>query len=208
MSTIIRIFEYSNKMSLEYYSYLYLCNFSSTNIFGYSFVEFWTTEYILIFIRKFSKIWLYLNICSEPYYNIQLYIFNEKSKSRYNLYIKNIQCKILFRGNISEWFLKNSLISNKYEYSNIRIKLPSNIIRIRIRAISGIQIYSDIPFGKYVASKYMRIFIRYIMWHSNIFGYSFVSILWYSLITGPLSFICHIDDLCTCFGGWAILVSV
>ena len=38
-------------------------------------------------------------------------------------------------------------------------------------------------FGKYVASEYIRIFIRYIMWHPNIFGYSFVSILWYLLIT-------------------------
>ena len=32
-------------------------------------------------------------------------------------------------------------------------------------------------FGKFVASKYIRIFIRYIMWHPNIFGYSFVSII-------------------------------
>ena len=40
-------------------------------------------------------------------------------------------------------------------------------------------------FGKYVASEYIWIFIRYIMWHPNIFWYSFVSILWYSLITDP-----------------------
>ena len=38
-------------------------------------------------------------------------------------------------------------------------------------------------FGKYVASKKIRIFILYIIWHPNIFGYLFVSILWYSLIT-------------------------
>ena len=38
-------------------------------------------------------------------------------------------------------------------------------------------------FGKYVATEYIWIFIRYLMWHPNIFGYSFVSILWYSLIT-------------------------
>ena len=31
-----------------------------------------------------------------------------------------------------------------FEYSNIRIKWPPNIIRIRIRAISLVQIYSDI----------------------------------------------------------------
>ena len=42
---------------------------------------------------------------------------------------------------------------------------------------------SGYSFGKYVASEYFRIFIRYIMWHLNIFGYLFVSILWYSLIT-------------------------
>ena len=30
---------------------------------------------------------------------------------------------------------------------------------------------SGYSFGKYVASKYIRIFIRYIMWHPNIFGY-------------------------------------
>ena len=104
MSMNIRIFKYSNKIALEYYLYLYSCHFPSTNIFGYSFIDFWTTKYIRIFVCKFSKIRIYLNICSEPYFNIQLSIFNEKSKSRYNLCIKNIQCKILFRGNMSEPF--------------------------------------------------------------------------------------------------------
>ena len=99
-----QIFEYTNKMALEYYSYSYSCHFPSTNIFGYSFVDFWTSKYIWIFVRKFSKIRFYLNIFSEPYFNIQLSILNEKSKSRYNLCIKNFQCKILFRGNISECF--------------------------------------------------------------------------------------------------------
>ena len=75
-------------MAFEYYSYLYLCHFPITNIFGYSFVDFWTTEYIRIFVPKFSKMWIYLNICSEPYFNIRLSLFNEKSKSRYNLCIK------------------------------------------------------------------------------------------------------------------------
>ena len=32
-------------------------------------------------------------------------------------------------------------------------------------------------FGKYVAFKYIQIFVPYIMWHPKIFGYSFVSIL-------------------------------
>ena len=78
MSTNIRIFKYSNKMALEYYSYSYSCHFPSTNIFGYSFVDFWTTEYIRIFVHKFSKIRIYLNICSEPYFDIWLSIFKEK----------------------------------------------------------------------------------------------------------------------------------
>ena len=82
------IFKYSKKISLEYYSYLYFCHFPSTNIFGYSFVEFSTTEYILIFIRKFFNIQIFLNICSDPYFNICLYICNLKSKSRYALCIK------------------------------------------------------------------------------------------------------------------------
>ena len=56
MSTNIQIFEYSIKMALEYYSYSYSCHFPSTNILGYSFVDFWTTKYIQIFVRKFSKI--------------------------------------------------------------------------------------------------------------------------------------------------------
>ena len=34
-----------------------------------------------------------------------------------------------------------------------------------------------------MASEYIWIFVRFITWHPNIFGYSFVSILWYSLIT-------------------------
>ena len=52
-------------------------------------------------------------------------------------------------------------------------------------------------FGKYIASKYIRIFIRYMMWHPNMFRYLFVSILWYSLITALhllLSFSkCNVD---------------
>ena len=62
---------------------------------------------------------------------------------------------------MSEPFSKISSISDDYEYSNIRIKLPSNIIRIRIRAISGVRIYSDIRLVN--------------MWHLNLFRYSFVT---------------------------------
>ena len=174
MSTKIRIFEYSNKMALGYYSYSYSCHFPSTNIIGSSLVDFWTTEYIQIFICKFSKIRLHLNICSEPYFNIQLSIFNEKCKSRYNLCIKSIQCKILFRGNISECFNFFSLISDEYKYLNkmtLKYYSYSYLCYFRNTNIFGYL------FGKYVASEYIRIFIRYIMWHPNIFGYLFVSIL-------------------------------
>ena len=57
-----QIFEYLNKKALEYYSYSYSCHFPSTNMFGYSFVDFWTTKYIQIFVCKFFKILIYLNI--------------------------------------------------------------------------------------------------------------------------------------------------
>ena len=65
MSTNIWIFKYSNKMALEYYLYSYSCHFLSTNILGYSFVDFWTTKYIQIFVCKFLKIQIYFNICSN-----------------------------------------------------------------------------------------------------------------------------------------------
>ena len=55
---------------------------------------------------------------------------------------------------MSEPFSKNSSISDEYEYLNIQIKG-----RIRIRAISGIQIYLDICFVN--------------KWHPSIFEYSF-----------------------------------
>ena len=155
MRTNIWIFEYLNKMALAYYLYSYSCHFPRTNIFGYSFVDFWTLKYIQIFVCKFTKIRIFLNICSKPYINIRPSFFNEKSKSKYNLCIKNIQFTILFRGNTSKPFLKLPSISNEYEYSNIRIKWPLNIIRIRICAISGIWIYlvHNVP------SEYIWIFV-------------------------------------------------
>ena len=88
MSTNIRIFKYSNKMALKYYFFLHSCHFPSTNISVYSFVDFRTTKYIRIFIRKFLDIQIYLNICSEHYFNICLAIFNEKSIFKYNLCIQ------------------------------------------------------------------------------------------------------------------------
>ena len=73
-----RIFKYSNKMAIKYYLYLYSCYFPSTNIFRYSFVDFWTTQYIQIFVSKLT-IWIYLNICLEPCSYICLsYFFMKK----------------------------------------------------------------------------------------------------------------------------------
>ena len=104
MSTNIGIFEYSNKMALEYYLYLHSCHFPSTNIFGYSFVDFWTTEYIKIFVCKFLEIQIYLNIYSEPYLNICQSIFNEKVYLDIIYALQNIQCRILFIESLSEPF--------------------------------------------------------------------------------------------------------
>ena len=59
MSKNIPIFQYSNKIALEYYFYLFLCHFPSMNIFGYSLVDFWTTKYILIFVCKFEYILIF-----------------------------------------------------------------------------------------------------------------------------------------------------
>ena len=71
---------------------------------------------------------------------------------------------------MSESFSKVTTISDEYKYSNIQIKWPSNIICIRaiyeyfwtfVRfIICGIRIYSDIRLVNYVASKYIRIFVR------------------------------------------------
>ena len=84
----IEIFEYLNKMALEYFLYSNLCHFPSTNIFGYLFVDFWMTEYIRIFIFKYLTILIYSNICPKPYSNICLSIFNEQWESWSNLCIK------------------------------------------------------------------------------------------------------------------------
>ena len=104
MSTNIRIFKYLNKMALKYYSYSHLCHFPNSNIFVYSLVDFWTTEYIQIFVCKFLEIRIQLNICSEPYFNIGLSILNEKVYSDITYSSQNIQCRISFRGSMSEPF--------------------------------------------------------------------------------------------------------
>ena len=45
---------YSNKIALEYYLYLYLGHFPILNMFGFSFEDFWTAEYILIFVYSWK----------------------------------------------------------------------------------------------------------------------------------------------------------
>ena len=47
----VQIFQYWNKMTLEYYLYLYSCYFRNTNIFGYLFGKYVASKYILIFIQ-------------------------------------------------------------------------------------------------------------------------------------------------------------
>ena len=61
----------------------------------------------------------------------------------------------------------------KFPLSVKKKKLPLNIIRICICAISGVLKFSDIC----LVNLFIQIFVQYIMWHPNIFGYLFVSIL-------------------------------
>ena len=50
--------------------------------------------------------------------------------------------------------------TNKFEYSNIRILLIQIFIRIFVRIIFWIQIYSDIRLCQLFGYKYIRIFVR------------------------------------------------
>ena len=157
MSTHIRIFEYYNKMGLEYY--LYLCNFPTTNIFGYSFVDFWTTKYIWIYARKFLKIQIILNIFSESYFSICLFIFDEKSKSLYNLCIKNPVKNSIFRKH--EWAFKKKFFNHWwvriFEYLN---NDPQKLFVFDSCYFWNTNIFGDL-FGKFLASEYIQIFIWY-----------------------------------------------
>ena len=85
MSTNIKIFKYSNKMGLEYYSYWYFCHFPNKNIFAYLFVDFWTTNNIRIFVLEFFKIRIYSNICLEPYSKICLSMGLIYASNKYQL---------------------------------------------------------------------------------------------------------------------------
>ena len=73
MSTNIQVLEFFNKMAMEHYLYLHLCNFPSTNIFGYSFVDSWTTEYIRIFVCKFSNINMFEYLLKTLFQYLSIY---------------------------------------------------------------------------------------------------------------------------------------
>ena len=81
----------------------------------------------------------------------------------------NIQCK----NSANEPVSKVITISDEYSYSNIRIKLPSTMIHIRIHAISRVQIYSDMRSVN--------------MWHPNICEY----------LSGKLCGIQIYSDICS-----------
>ena len=145
-----------------------------------------SAEYIWIFVRKFLKIQIFLNIYFEPYFNICLSMFNDLF-----MHHINIQCKHLCRGQ-HQWafFSKVTTISDEHEYLNIQIKWPSNIIQIHICAIFQVPIYQDIClvnmghpniFGylfcsvSYVAYKYIQIFVRvYLMIFAHHWGLGLV----------------------------------
>ena len=98
MSTNIRIKGLSNTIRIRIRAIspvrIYKYKYISTNIFRYSFIDFWTTEYIQIFVCKFLEIQTYLNICSTSYFNICLSIFNEKVYLDIIYALQNIQCRI------------------------------------------------------------------------------------------------------------------
>ena len=112
-------------------------------------------------------------------FNICLYIFNKKV-NRDIIYALRIQIRIqiqiqIFKASFNQWWIQifkylNKMTLKYYLYLYLCYFRSTNIFR-----------YS---FGKYVASKYILVFVWYIMRHLNIFGYLFLSILWYSLITG------------------------
>ena len=167
-------------MALEYYLYSYSCHFSSSNIFGYSFIDFWKTEYIWILVWKLFFKKICSNICFELYSNICLSMFNELCHSLWesgsNLCIKyTLSVKNQVEDSINELFFKVTTLSHEYEYLNIQIKWPSNIICIHIYAISRVRISWDIH------SVNTR--------HPNIFGYSFVKLcgirIYSDICSGP-----------------------
>ena len=101
-----------------------------------------------------------------------------------------------FKKSFNQWWVWIFEYSNKMSLEYYSYSYPCYFRNTNIFEYS---------FGKYVASKYIWIFVRYIMWYLNIFGYSFVSILWYSLITGICSYYWSIllesNNCWTVYGG-------
>ena len=144
MSTNNQLFKYWNKMALKHNLYFYAWHFSGKNMFGYSCVDFWVTNYIWIFVYKLLKILIYKNICPENYLIITgLYLMIKVNLGL--LYVIN-KYLLLFRWR-HEWaFSKVTTISDEYECSNVWIKWPSNNSCIHICAISRVKIYSVVSF--------------------------------------------------------------
>ena len=122
------------------------------NIFGSSFVNFWTTQYIWIFVCKFIKNQISLNICSEPYSKI-CPSFLMKIVNLDKIYALIISCItfffrkhewVIFKNFFDPWWIWIFEYSNKitlqyYSYSYSCYFWRTNILG-----------YS---FDKYVASK-------------------------------------------------------
>ena len=131
---------------LQKYSDICLHILWQMNIFRYSLIKPWKSEYIWIFLWNliliFVCLWLMNNVNQGP-----------------NYVSHKIHCTIYSWDSMSESFFKVTAISYEYEYTNIQIKWPSNIIRICICAISRVRIYLYTCLAN--------------MWHPNILGYLF-----------------------------------
>ena len=79
-----------------------------------------------------------VSICSLCRYHTQLLTKSFTASLQINMLLLNNPSNALQYYKISQWW------AQIFEYSNIWIKWPLNIICIRIRAISPIQIYSNI----------------------------------------------------------------
>ena len=127
------------------------------------FVNSWKSEFIWIFSP--NLIWIFAYLFHKNVYSDVIYAS------------KNILCKILFRESMSEPFKLICSIIDMYKYLKNMTLEYLYLCYFRNTNIFGHS------FGKYAAFKDIHIFVRYIILHPNLFGYSFVSILWYSLIT-------------------------
>ena len=141
---------------------------------------FWGLSLALRSHDQFLSIQIYLNIWSELYFllsNIGLSIFMREKNLDIIYTSKNFQCKILFWVSISEPF---KIFCQSVMSTNIWIFKCDSSLYLCYFWRTNIFRYL---FGIFLASKYIYIFVWYIIWHLNIFVYSFVSILWYLIIT-------------------------